>query len=689
MNNSKDFLLELGCEELPSSALLKLSNALTRLFKEELNKAELPHQNIQTFATPRRLAILIPDLIDMQPPSKIERLGPSVDKAFDSSGTPTLACMGFAKSCNVTVDQLERKVTDKGERVCCVIEQPGINTADLLPELVGHVIKKLPIPKPMRWGNKSVTFIRPVHWVIMLFGEELIDAEILGIKTTRDTFGHRFHHPEAISIPSPKEYNQILYTQGKVVADFTTRRNLIQKQIEQALESNQHAIMDESLLDEVTSLVEWPVVLKGKFDQDFLGVPKEALIMSMQSHQKCFALENDTGDLLSQFLLVSNIESKEPETVIKGNERVIRARLSDAAFFYNQDKKHTLESHLPRLDNIVFQQKLGSIGDKAKRVSQLATHIAKQMDADTALAKRAGQLCKCDLVSEMVCEFPSLQGIMGHYYALNDNEPKECAQALQEHYLPRFSGDQLPATTTGGIIALADRLDTLVGILGVNLIPTGEKDPFALRRAAQGIFRLLIEKNIPLNLVKLLDKAKSLFKTPLPNQEVTQQAFDFIMHRLKFWYLEQNVIPEVFEAVLACSPTEPLDFHHRVQAVRQFQELPEASALAAANKRVSNILKKTQDSIPNKTNASLLEPGAEKTLAELLDKHRDEVLTLYSDANYTQALSQLSSLKQPVDSFFDEVMVMVDDDKLRKNRLALLASLRHLFTQVADIALLP
>lgn len=687
--STKDFLIEIGCEELPAGAQTSLAAHLAKALTQAFDDAKLEHGEAQIFAAPRRLAVLISNVTATQPARTIERQGPSVESAYDKSGTPTLACLGFAKSCGVSADQLGIQDTPKGKRIFCKVAHPGKQTNELLPEIVQSALKKLPSPKPMRWGNNDIRFIRPVHWVLLLFGRDVIYTELFGLKTTRETRGHRFHHPRPIPITHPKDYNVVLYSQGYVVPDFQTRKDLIRKQIDKAVGHNQQAIVDENLLEEVTGLVEWPVVQKGSFNPDFLNVPKEVLITSMQTHQKCFPIEHTDGTLAPQFLLVSNIESKDPALVTQGNEKVINARLSDAAFFYDNDLKHPLPSYLPTLNKVIFQHKLGSLGDKTKRTQKLAEHISKKLGADTPLVKRAAQLSKCDLLTEMVYEFPSLQGVMGCYYALNEGEDPEVAQAIKEHYLPAFSGDRLPETLTGAIVSLADRLDTLVGIFGINQIPTGDKDPFALRRNALGILRILIEKELPLDLMALLTQTQKGYANILPNDKVIEQCLEFIMSRLKSWYLEQRVAPEIFESVLAINPKSPLDFHHRVQAVRQFQTLPESSALAAANKRVSNILKKQDEKLPTKTDAALFECEEERVLAKCLDTQSEEVTTLYQNADYTTALTKLSTLKEPVDAFFDQVMIMDKDAKKRRNRLALLVSLRKLFTQVADISLLP
>ena len=687
--NKQDFLLEIGCEEIPAHVQHSLSEALKTQFTQILSENKLSFDDIKLFSTPRRLAIIVHGLQTTQPPQTTERQGPPLQDAYDKNGTPTLVCIGFAKSSGVSVDQLTVKETPKGKRLVCLCEKPGSQTRELLPEIVTKIISKLAISKPMRWGNHTTSFIRPVHWVVMLFGEELITTEILGVKTTRETIGHRFHHPKTLRISKPSEYNLLLYSQGFVIADFETRRNVIRKSLLSAVEKNQTVVIDENLLNEVTGLVEWPVILKGTFDKRFLSVPKEALITAMKTHQKCFSVVDEQKKLLPFFILVSNIMSKDPAIVIQGNEKVIRARLSDAQFFFEQDKNHSLIEQLPKLDHIIFQDQLGTLNDKTHRLMKLSVNIAKKLHADTETVKKAAQLCKCDLVTGMVCEFPNLQGIMGYYYALNDHQPENVALAIAEHYSPKFSGDTLPDTLPGYCLALADRVDTLIGILGIGKMPTGDKDPFALRRAANGIFRILIEKQCAIDLMDLFSDAKKLFTVPLANKNVLQDAYDFTLTRLKSHYIEQGIAVEVFDAVMACATTSLIDFDRRMKAVVAFQQLPEASSLAAANKRVNNILKKQENKKFKTVNAALFEFDAEHQLAKKLSERTEIVEALYEKSDYEKALTALSILKDPIDQFFESVMIMVDDDKKKQNRLALLASIHHLFTKVADISLLP
>jgi glycyl-tRNA synthetase beta chain len=685
---TRDFLFELGSEELPPKALLRLSQALQAHIESGLKKADLSFGGSAAFATPRRLAVLITGLSVKQPPRNQMRQGPSAKAAYAHDGTPTLALMGFARSCGVSLDQIETIKTPKGEYIQCHIGKPGQATAELLPEIVKHALTQLPIPKPMRWGNTSTTFVRPVQWALMLFGTQEIKMRLFDITTGRKTYGHRFLSPDAIELSHASDYVSCL-KEAHVIADFNQRQQDIQDQIKHAASRYGKAVVDPALLDEVTALVEWPVVLVGEFNRRFLEVPQEALITSMKSHQKCFPVVNSHDELQPYFILVSNLKSKSPATVIKGNERVINARLSDADFFYRQDLKEPLAKKQKRLESVVFQHKLGSLADKAHRMSLLAAYIAKQINVDDKTAKHAALLAKCDLLTEMVGEFPSLQGIMGYYYANHDGESNDVALAIKEQYQPRFSGDAIASTPLSACVSLADKIDTLVGIIGIKQMPTGDKDPFALRRAALGIMRTLIETPLPLDLSKLIGHAIKLYKGALTNTEAQHQIEQFCMDRLRAWYADQGVSTPVFEAVLACAPKVPVDFDYRIKAVMQFQKMPECDALASANKRVRNILKKQADiKIPKALDTKLFESNAEAALAKALASQEKAIDTLYKNADYEAMLNQLSTLKTPVDQFFEEVMIMADDKKKRLNRLAILAKLRHLFTQVADISLL-
>ena len=688
---TQDFLVELGTEELPPKALKPLSDAFTQGIARGLEEAGIEFGRIEAFAAPRRLAVRIRSLADAQPDKSVEKRGPAVKAAFDDAGNPTRALTGFATSLGVTPDQLDTLETDKGAWVVYRTVEQGKPTVELMPELVEQSLAGLPIPKRMRWGAHRTEFVRPVHWVIMLFGNKVIDRPVMGLTPGNKTRGHRFHCPKSLIVPTPGDYEVVLKQEGYVIADFTERREQIRAGVTELAEkeASGKAVIDEDLLDEVTALNEWPVPLMGRFEERFLEVPAEALISSMKEHQKYFHVVAADGEMLPLFITVANIESKDPAQVISGNEKVIRPRLSDAAFFYQTDRKTRLEARVDALKPIVFQEKLGSIYDKSVRVAALARKIADAIGSDPALAERAAMLAKTDLVTEMVLEFTDLQGIMGQYYAANDGEPEDVAKALNEQYMPRFAGDDLPTTQTGCAIAIADRLDSLVGLFGINQPPSGTRDPFALRRASLGVLRIIIERRLPLDLQTCCEWAQESF-TVLTEQDTASTVVDYILERFRAHYDEQGIGAEVYLAVHARRPTRPLDFDRRVKAVEAFRQLPEAQALAGANKRVSNILtKQGGDSIGETVDASLLRDSAEKALAAQVDQQADKVLPLFENGDYASALSSLANLREPVDNFFDEVMVMADDEAIRNNRLALLNRLRNLFLRVADISLLP
>ena len=688
---TQDFLVELGTEELPPKALKPLSDAFTQGIARGLEEAGVEFAKVESFAAPRRLAVRIRDLADSQQDKSVEKRGPAVKAAFDDAGNPTRALTGFATSLGVTPDQLDTLETDKGAWVVYRTVEQGKPTVELMPELVEQSLASLPIPKRMRWGAHRTEFVRPVHWVVMLFGNKVIETPIMGLNPGNKTRGHRFHCPKSLIVPTPNDYEVVLKQEGYVIADFAERREQIRAGVTELAEKEAggKAVIDEDLLDEVTALNEWPVPLMGRFEERFLEVPAEALISSMKEHQKYFHVVAADGEMLPLFITVANIESKDPSQVVSGNEKVIRPRLSDAAFFYETDRKTKLEDRIDALKPIVFQEKLGSIYDKSVRVAALAKKIADAIGSDPALAERAAMLAKTDLVTEMVLEFTDLQGIMGQYYAANDGEPEDVAKALNEQYMPRFAGDDLPTTLTGCAIAIADRLDSLVGLFGINQPPSGTRDPFALRRASLGVLRIIIERGLPLDLQTCCEWAEENF-TVLTEQNTASTVVDYMLERFRAHYDEQGIGAEVYLAVHARRPTRPLDFDRRVKAVEAFRQLPEAQALAGANKRVSNILtKQGGDSIGETVDASLLRDSAEKALAEQVDQQSARVLPLFENGDYASALSSLASLREPVDSFFDEVMVMADDEATRNNRLALLNRLRNLFLRVADISLLP
>jgi len=684
---SKDLLIEIGTEELPPKALKKLSLAFLAGVKTGLEKVDLSFASIKPFASPRRLALLISELAEQTPHKTIERRGPALQAAFGDDGCPTQAAIGFARSCGVEVEDLEKLETDKGSWLMYNSEQPGQPTSQLIPDLVLAALEGLPIPKRMRWGNLDSQFVRPVHWVVLLFGNEVIEAELLSVRAGRATYGHRFHHPEAIEIPAPSEYEVLLESEGKVIADFDRRVTTVRAQVESmAMELKGQAIIDNALLEEVTAMVEWPVAVAGQFEARFLAVPQEALISTMAANQKYFHLVDQQHSLMPYFITVSNIESRDESKVRAGNERVIRPRFADAEFFWNQDRKQRLDTRLDQLKSVIFQQQLGTLYDKSQRVATLAATIASQLDADKQLAIRAAELCKCDLLTEMVSEFPNLQGIMGRYYAQHDDEPPAVAEAIDQHYRPRFAGDALPQGVISQAVALADRLDTLVGIFAIGQLPTGDKDPYALRRAALGVLRIIIESEIDLDLHQLLTLASQQFDTAVRANHAVEPVFEFILDRLRAYYQEQGIRPDVLDAVTALKPVRPVDINHRIHAVNAFRQLPEAESLAAANKRSGNILKKIEGTLPDAINPELLTEEAERNLFHALSELIKTVGPLLARSEYEPALQQLAGLRKPVDTFFDDVMVMVDDARLRDNRIALLNQLHGLFLQVADIS---
>lgn len=692
MNHVRDLLFEIGTEELPPKSLRRLRDSLHASLLTLLQENHLGHATSHAYATPRRLAVLVKDLAVAQPDREVMRRGPALSAAFDAAGNPTGPATGFARACGVDVAELDRLQTDKGTWLAWRSVERGKQAAEILPELIEKALKALPVARRMRWGSSSVEFVRPVHWAVLLLGNEPVHSEILGVRTDRYTRGHRFHHNEKIAISSAAEYVDLLTTRGQVMADMDARRDSIRIQVTRAGEAlGGSARIDAELLDEVTALVEWPVAITGAFDRRFLEVPAEALISSMQDHQKFFPVLHADASLMPNFITIANIVSKDPEQVRAGNERVIRPRLEDAAFFWEQDRRQTLADRIPQLDSMTFQQQLGTLGDKRKRVAAIATGIATTLGIDTQRVQRAAALSKCDLLTSMVFEFPELQGVMGRYYALHDGEDPEVASALDEQYQPRFAGDTLPPTTTGQILAIAERLDTLAGIFAIGQTPTGDKDPFGLRRAALGLLRILIEKQLDLDLQDMIALATANLPADLQAGKAAPALLAFSLERLRAWYLEAGFDVQNFDAVMARQPTRPLDFDQRMHAVQAFRALPEADSLAAANKRIRNILRKAHEagiSFPDECDAGLLQEPAEQQLAAALGELEARVQPLFLQRDYTLALRRLAALQAPVDTFFDHVMVMSDDTMLRNNRLALLHAMSELFLQVADISLL-
>ncbi|WP_443090148.1 glycine--tRNA ligase subunit beta [Basfia succiniciproducens] len=686
---TQNFLAEIGTEELPPKALKKLATAFAENVENELNQAGLTFEKVQWFAAPRRLAVKVLGLATAQPSKEIEKRGPAVAAAFDAEGKPTKAAEGWARGCGISVEQAERLATDKGEWLVHRARIEGQPTKNLMLDIVARSLANLPIPKMMRWGDKTEQFVRPVHTVSLLLGGELIEGEILGIASGRTIRGHRFLGEAEFQIAHADEYPQILKDKGSVIADFNERRAIILAD-SQAKASALGGVADieDDLLDEVTSLVEFPNVLTATFEERFLAVPAEALVYTMKGDQKYFPIYDKNGKLLPHFIFVSNINPTDPTPIIEGNEKVVRPRLSDAEFFFNTDKKQRLEDLLPRLETVLFQQQLGTLLDKTKRIQALAGEIAAQIGADKAKAERAGLLSKCDLMTNMVFEFTDTQGVMGMHYARHDGEDEEVAVALNEQYMPRFAGDNLPNSLVASSVALADKFDTLTGIFGIGQAPKGSADPFALRRAALGALRIIVEKNLPLDLAEIVKKSTALFAERLTNQNVVDDVVDFMLGRFRAWYQDEGIAVDVIQAVLARRPTKPADFDARVRAVSHFRTLDSAEALAAANKRVSNILAKIEGEISSKIDRTLLLEPEEKALAEQVLALQSELAPLFAKGEYQPALDRLAGLREVIDNFFDKVMVNAEDEKLRQNRQAILNTLRNLFLQVADISLL-
>ncbi len=709
-----DFLLEIGTEELPPRALLTLQKALVSGLTAGLDKAQLAHGELTGYATPRRLAVWVKRLATRQPEQHLKRKGPPLAAAFDAAGAPTRAALAFAESCGVNVAALERLAEGKGTFLFFIGSKAGERAAELLPGLVHTALEQLPIPRRMHWGSGDALFVRPVHWLLMLFGQDVVPATLLDTPAGHITYGHRFHAPKPLRITSAGGYERTLRERGRVLADFNMRRERIRTEVTALARGlNGRALIGEELLEEVTALVEWPVALTGRFEERFLSLPREVLISTLEDHQRYFPVEDAAGQLLPAFIAVSNIESRDPAKVREGNERVVRPRLADAAFFWEQDRKQPLAARLPALDAVTFQVKLGSLGEKTRRIIALATDVAAAINAPVDETRRAAELCKCDLLTSMVGEFPDLQGVMGGYYARADGEAAEVADAIREHYLPRAAGDALPATRSGIAVAIADKLDTLAGIFAIGERPTGNKDPFGLRRGALGIQRILIEKGLELDVKRLIDLAVAGVRADIDRVRADTAAapakahvgadvvaawiYDFLMERLRAYYLERTsaapgraaVTPEMFDAVLAARPASPLDFDARLKALSAFLDLPEAGSLTAANKRIANILRKAPAAAATEVDIEQLREPAEVRLYDSMRGLKDAVAAATAERQYTAALGRLAQLRPAVDAFFDSVMVMDENPHLRANRLSLLAQLQALFGGVADLSRLP
>lgn len=691
--SKRDFLVEIGTEELPPKSLFTLARAFADGVAKGLVEAGVKHGEVVWFATPRRLAVRVADVADRQPDQEIKRLGPAVASAYDAGGQPTKAALGFAASCGVTIDQLQQADGPKGRVLQFVGVKAGQATTALLPAVVIASLDALPIAKRMRWGAGAQEFVRPVHWIVMLFGSAVVEAEILGIRSGKQSRGHRFHAPQAITVSSPAKYVETLRDKGHVIVDVNERRELIRKGVTDiAASAGGNAVIEESLLDEVTALVEWPAPLAGRFDERFLALPAEVPIATMQDHQRYFPVRDAGGALMNHFITVANIQSRDPDKVRDGNERVVRPRLADAAFFWETDRKQRLDAHREALKTVTFQSKLGSLSDKSARVATLAQRIAQAIGGDTRLAERAALIGKCDLLTLMVGEFPELQGLMGRYYAQLDGEEGEVATAIEEQYRPRFSGDELPASRTGIAIALADKLDTLAGVFSIGQKPSGTRDPFGLRRAALGIVRIAVERSLDIDLLQLVEVAVGLQPVSAP-PETAGEIWTYLMERMRSSYLEadaaKRVTTEMFDAVLASRSHSPLDIDMRLRALQSFLALPDAEGLAAANKRIANILRKVDADVSGAVEtARLVEPAEQQLFQHVISMERG-VNSLLARRDYSAALAQLATLRPDVDSFFDSVMVMAEDADVRANRLGLLVRLRGMFLQIADLSRLP
>ncbi|HHR6137907.1 TPA: glycine--tRNA ligase subunit beta [Providencia alcalifaciens] len=683
------FLVEIGTEELPPKALRSLAESFAANFTAELDSADITHGAVNWFAAPRRLALKVESLAAAQPDREVEKRGPAISQAFDAEGKPTKAAEGWARGCGITVDQAERLTTDKGEWLLYRAQMKGQPVSELLIDMVSRSLAKLPIPKLMRWADKDTQFVRPVHTVTLLLGSDVVNGEILGIKSDRIIRGHRFMGEAEFTIDNAEQYPEILRTRGKVIADYAERKVIIIANAEKAAKAlGGKADLTDSLVEEVTSLVEWPVVLTAKFEDKFLEVPAEALVYTMKGDQKYFPVYDDAGKLMPNFIFVANIESSDPQQIISGNEKVVRPRLADAEFFFKTDRKQRLEDNLPRLETVLFQQQLGTLRDKTDRLEALAGWIASKIGADVNHATRAGLLAKCDLMTNMVFEFTDTQGVMGMHYARHDGESEDVALALKEQYQPRFAGDELPSTDVSAALALAEKMDTLAGIFGIGQHPKGDKDPFALRRAALGVLRIIVEKGYQLDLVEMTQEAVRLYGDKLTNKNVVEDVVEFMLGRFRSWYQELGYSIDTIQAVLARRPTQPADFDARVKAVTHFRSLEEAQTLAAANKRVSNILSKSEEKLADSVLASVLKTPEEVKLATHVVVLQDKLAPMFAERNYQEALVELASLREVVDEFFANVMVMDEDPAVRINRLTLLSQLRELFLKVADISLL-
>lgn len=690
--SAQDFLVEIGTEELPPKSLFSMAQAFAQEIDQRLTSTGLEHGAVEWFATPRRLAVRVQRLIARQPDQEVKRQGPAVAQALDKSGAPTKAALGFAASCGVPFESLQHAEGPKGPVLMYIGTKHGEATVSLLPKIVHEALAQLPIARRMRWGSGDQEFVRPVHWVVMLYGEAVVETDVFGIRAGNQTRGHRFHAPTPIELRRPSDYETVLRKKGRVIVSHSQRQEIIASGAKAlANELGGEAVIAPALLEEVSALVEWPVPVAGRFDARFLELPAEVPIATMQDHQRYFPVRDRHGALMNYFITIANIESKDPDKVRDGNERVIRPRLADAAFFWETDRKQRLAERCEALRNVTFQAKLGSLFDKSERVAKLGERIAAAIGADAGLVRRAAELSKCDLLSSMVGEFPELQGLMGKYYAQHDGEPAEVCSALEEQYLPRFAGDRLPDTRTGIALSMADKLDTIAGIFSIGQKPTGTRDPFGLRRAALGVLRTATERSLDIDVLALVRYAVEV-QPVATTPAVADEVWSYLMERLRSAYLDdasRAVTTEMFDAVIAGQPGSPLDIERRLDALRDFLKLPEAQSLASANKRIANILKKSaKEAAPTIAQQHLVE-AAEQALFDRLVASEHAVKPALERREYTAALTQLAAMRDSVDQFFDSVMVMAEDVALRANRLALLSRVRALFLEIADLSRLP
>ncbi len=690
MSKTDDLLVEIGTEELPPKALRALMDAFGENLAAGLDDARLARGDVHSYASPRRLAVIVRKLAHAQRDRSVEQKGPPVKVAFDASGKPTAAATAFADKCGTSIDALDRVETDKGEWLVFNTVESGKPASELLPEIIERALAALPVPRRMRWGSSDAEFVRPVHWIVLLHGKNVIDAPVMGIAAGRESRGHRFHSTGPISIAAPGDYLDALEKEGFVIADFERRREMVREGVEDAAEQVGGQVVDgEALYDEVAALVEWPVPIVGAFDEVFLELPREVVVSTLTGHQRYFPVANADGQLLPHFVTVANIESKDPEQVIEGNERVIRPRLADAAFFWGSDRRKSLDERQETLRDVVYQRDLGSVFDKSQRVGRLAAWVAGQVGSDVTTVERAATLAKCDLVTGMVGEFPDLQGTMGRYYAISDGEPDAVADAIAEQYLPRFAGDALPESSAGQVLAVADKLDTLAGVFSIDKKPSGNRDPFGLRRAALGVVRILIECGLDIDLKAMIERAVAEQpESKIGAEALCAELYGFIGDRTRGYFLDRDagLGVETFEAVMARQPSSLVDFDRRLAAVQTFARLDQAESLAAANKRIANILRKAGDPAGLAVTTGLLDVDAERALHGALENARKKVGPMLEQRRYAEILNELANLRDPVDRFFDDVMVMAEDEAVRNNRLALLGELRALFLDVADIS---